>query len=1114
MTSQIREAKNVRQLFMRMRDLILWGAFCTLFRPTFALDKQAAAVSKPVALQCESLTLPMGVDTNQPLLSWKLQDGRAGARQTAYRILVGGSSGRLATGKADVWDSGRVESDQSVGIVYGGPKLEPQRRYYWRVQVWDKENKPYPLSDTSWWETGLMGPANWQAKWIGYEDPEHEAVRAAKAAWVTNPAVPNYHGGGDTRHDLRLAFDLEKPVASATLYATGEDTVAAWINGRRLFAASQRPPWGRLPWRTYASAEAVSELRQGKNLLAIEAVLYGHRERSQTPVNAVLYVKFADGSSTTFKTGDGMWKAAFNASGEWYAQQYDDSSWALPEPYPTVRDAFGGTDGLGIPLQTPPVTALRRRFTVNKPVASARLYVTALGAYRMSVNGTKAGDQILSPGWTDYRQRVVYQVLDVTPLLHTGENALGAYLAPGWYDTPLEWVGQGNNYGATPPALKAQLRIEHLDGSVDWIVTDDSWKADDSPILSAEIYNGETYDARRFHAGWDTSSFRDTGWHPAALLHPHEPQIVWQSFHPIRVTQMVAPKAITSPAPDTFIYDFGQNLAGVARIQVQGRRGTDVRMRFGEQLNADGTLFVANLRNAKATDHFILSGHGLEKYEPTFTFHGFRYLEITGVVSALPIDAVKAVVFHTDAPETVQLKTGSPMVNQLWGNILWGQRSNFVGVPTDCPQRDERLGWSADAQVFWRTAVFNMDLTAFSRKYAADLRSTQSGTAMYGIYAPGTSKPNPGYGPGWSDAGVIVPWTSWLQSGDKTILEENWDSMDEYLAGILDANPDYLWKKKSGIAFGDWLAPEGPTAQALISTAYWAYDVSLMQQMARALGRDSDEQRYAGLFEKIKAAFDAAFVRDNGVVGGVLPSHNATEKRGTLTETQTGYVLALNMNLLPESLRPLAAQRLVERIAANGGQLGTGFLGTPHLLEVLTDTGHADVAYSLLLNTKCPSWGYMVQHGATTMWERWNGDQMRNDPGMNSYNHYAYGAVAEWIYRYAAGIDTTASDPGFHTILLHPNFDTRLGQLDLSYESPYGTVRSRWTATQDEVTWTITIPPNARAQLPLASSQVGIYFLDGHPITQSPYARVIARSSDQNVYELAAGTYSIKRKTP
>ena len=395
------------------------------------------------------------------------------------------------------------------------------------------------------------------------------------------------------------------------------------------------------------------------------------------------------------------------------------------------------------------------------------------------------------------------------------------------------------------------------------------------------------------------------------------------------------------------------------------------------------------------------------------------------------------------------------------------------------------------------------------------MRGTQIGTPMYGIFAPGTLTPNPGHGTGWSDAGVIIPWTGWIQYGNKRTIEQNWEGMEKYLAAIQTDNPDFLWKKNYGIPFGDWLSPEGPTPEDLIATAYWAYDVSLMRQMAHAAGKTDDEHRYAALFEKIKEAFNKAYVRSDGFVGGVAPppvfaSGTARKLSDQPIDTQTSYVLSLYMNLLPNDLRSVSAKRLVDKIQANGWRLNTGFLGTPYLLEVLADTGYSDVAYRLLLNTENPSWGYLVEHGATTMWERWNGDQMRGDPSMNSYNHYAYGAVAEWIYRYAAGVDTSPVDPGFRTVILRP-LVPRFKALDFSYQSPYGKIHSEWTLSGKKASWTVTIPPNSRAWLLVSADGANSFSVDGQPLTQSPKARRLEDREGQG-YELPAGTYSFSTK--
>jgi alpha-L-rhamnosidase len=1085
-------------------ECMLGGIVCLCLWNVEAL----AQSSKPTNLECESLITPLGMDVAKPVLSWKLHDRSAGAQQTAYEIQVASSSALLDAGKPDIWDSKRVESGNSIGAVYEGPELAPSRRYFWRVLVWGRVGKPYPPSDVRWWETGLLQQENWKAKWIGYEEPEHKQVRESGAEWITNanPEVPK--AADKTSHDFRLHFEVGKAIRRASLYVTGQDSASAWVNGKRILEAEPLPAWKQMPWKTYVVRDISHDVKTGPNVLAVEVVRYANS--IQTPMSAVVYLEAEDGSVELFKTEASRWRASLNAGADWQAAEFDDSSWKE-----AIR--YKGEE-VGRPWPTGPVKYLRRGFEVAKPVASARLYATALGAYKIWVNGQSVGHEILAPGWTDFRERVIYQTYDVTAEMKPGKNTIAALLAPGWYATPLQWFREGYNYGQTPPALRAQLRIEYKDGSLETILTDELWKAEISPILSAEIYDGETYDARRAQANWAAAAFDDKQWKNAEVIQPHEPKIVWQYFQPIRVEKILDAKTIKSPASGVYIFDFGQNLSGVARIRAEGPAGTDIKLRFAEVLNPDGTLYVENLRTAKATDHFILAGKGREEYQPTFTFHGFRYVEVSGLKGKPQPNDVHAVVFHTDAPFTATLNTSNAMLNQLWSNILWGQRSNFIGVPTDCPQRDERLGWAADAQVFWRTAAYNMDLTAFSRKFGADLRGTQVGTDMYGIFAPGTSTPNPGYGTGWSDAGVIIPWTSWIQAGDKQVIEENWAGMERYLAAIQRANPNYLWKENYGIPFADWLAPEGVTPVDLIATAYWAYDVTLMREMAHATGRKMEEQKYGELFEKIKAAFNQAYVRADGSVGGVPPppvfaSGVETKLSDKPVETQTGYVLALYMNLLPDSLRNLAAKRLVDRLEANHWRLGTGFLGTPYLLAALADTGHSDVAYRLLLSTEYPSWGYLVEHGATTMWERWNGDQMRNDPSMNSYNHYAYGAVADWIYRYAAGVDTDPIEPGFHVIRLHPNFDKRLGSLDFSYDSSYGTIHSAWTVTGNQATWDLTIPPNASGHLPLSQEQLQKFKLNGQLLTQSKL-RALQANGEGIAFEIPAGTYQFEVAMP
>jgi alpha-L-rhamnosidase len=1072
--TQLRKVMGFRALSGIIRGLLsvamVVGILCA--------STSAAAISGasgPADLRVDNLVTPLGIDDPAPSFSWELRDPTAGAKQIAYQVDVFASPDSISDIKLAWWSSGRVESAQSLNVRYSGPPLKPSTRYYWRVTVWGAGGKAYPAAQPTWWESGLMNQDAWTANWIGYETAEEAAVRHASAKWISSPDAEALIAEKKMplKFEYRAAIRIDKPVKSATLYATGQDTVAAWINGAQVLEPSPFPAWHQMPWKKFVRADVTGKLAEGDNILALESVMYTVRRNGKDapPLIATVFVQYADGTTATFASST-VWKTATHAADGWQQKEFDDSSWKSAVEFAQSR---GDEAPLGNPWIPDSVKALRNEFEVAKAVKSARLYSTALGDYEMFLNGKRVGEDYFAPGWTDYRERVVYQTHDVTSLVGAGKNAIGALLAPGWYSTPLEWFQQPNNYGVTPPALRAQLRIEHTDGSVEWVVTDSDWRANISDTTSAELYDGEVQDRRILSPYWNTTAIQESWFVPVEVIQPKSVEILAQDFQPIRVEREIHAKAVTQPRSGVYIYDFGQNLAGIEKLRVSGPAGTDVKVRFAEILNDDGTLYTENLRTAKATDHFILNGpiagHLPEEFTPQFTFHGFRYAEITGLKSNPGKDALTVLVLHTDAPFAAELKTGSEMVNKLWSNIVWGQRSNFVGIPTDCPQRDERLGWMADAQVFWRTASYNMDLAAFSRKFARDMRGTQVGTAMYGIYSPGTAAENTGFGPGWSDAGVIIPWTSWLQTGDTSVINQNWDAMTKYVAAIEAANPDGLWENKGGTPFGDWLSPEGRTNQVLIASASWAYDATLLREMAHATGRTADEQKYAAMFEKIRDVFQKKFVHSDGFVSGAdrgpnLMGERTHDTKPNVGDTQTGYVLALHMNLLPENLRAAAAQKLVDKIQANHGLLGTGFLGTPYLLEELTKTGHSDVAYQLLMNTQYPSWGYLIEHGATTTWERWNGDEMKKDPSMNSYNHYAYGAVADWIYRYAAGVDASPMDAGFHTVVLHPQFDKRLGSVDFTYPSSYGAIHSAWTVQGSRVLWSVTIPANATGFIP------------------------------------------------
>ena len=564
---------------------------------------------------------------------------------------------------------------------------------------------------------------------------------------------------------------------------------------------------------------------------------------------------------------------------------------------------------------------------------------------------------------------------------------------------------------------------------------------------------------------------------------------------PVRVTGHLPARKITQPSPGTYIVDLGQNMVGWARLKVQGPSGTKVRMRFGEVLNPDGTLYTANLRSAHATDTYILKGGGhTEVFEPHFTFHGFRYVEVTGYPGVPKPDAITGCVIGSDTPLAGTFSCSSPLVNQLQHNIVWGQRGNFVSVPTDCPQRDERLGWMGDAQIFVRTATYNRDTAAFYESWMNAVDEGQSAQGGFSDVSPRIVDLSDG-APAWGDAGIIVPWTVYQAYGDTGILARHWGAMSRWLDYISSVNPNGLWLQRRNNDFGDWLSQSADTPKEVLATAYYAYDASLMARMARALGKTADAARYDALFAQIKGAFNTAYVFPDGRIKG---------------DTQTCYVLALRFGLLPDALRPLAAQHLAGNIQARDNHLSTGFVGVGYLCPVLTDTGHNDTAYTLLQQTTFPSWGYSIGQGATTIWERWDGytkDKGFQDPGMNSFNHYSLGSVGQWLFQDVAGIDTDPDQPGYKHILLHPHPGPGLTAVHAAYDSIRGPITSDWKTNGGQMVWDVTIPANTTATASVPTSDAAAVRESGRLIGAAQGIMPVRSEPGAAVYELQSGTY-------
>ncbi|MDE2051336.1 MAG: family 78 glycoside hydrolase catalytic domain, partial [Gammaproteobacteria bacterium] len=924
-------------------------------------------------LWSERVDRPLGVEASRPRLSWAVVSGGRGARQSAYRVTAASSRERLEAGTADLWDSGQVASDRCFEVLYDGKTLQSGERVWWRVQVWaraggpaDMEGQwhgpaePCAVSQPTWFEMGLLAPSDWQAEWLDVEDPEEREDRAAGVRWIWSDAPAL----AAAPQQFRYRLQLREPAAEALLLlAAKDDLLGVWIDGEPL-ALPAKVFWGtmvRLPLPREA----------GVHVIAVQARAQsgGFMPGSGGAVAALVKVREAGGRIRRLTTG-ADWRASGAAPAGWHAAEFDDGSWAPARAAPAAPPCD----------PRPPRAAqwARREFNIAKPLQRARLYATALGAYEIHINSQRLGTACLAPEISVATDHVLYQCHDATPLLKQGSNTLAALVGDGWYASAFSWENERYSLGNSPRRFLAQLVLDYTDGSREVIATDGSWRLGPSAVLSSEIYDGEDYDARREGCDCAEGGQRaaEGDWRPAALGATPAIRLVAQIGPPIRAVQSLAVRKITRPRPGVFVFDFGQNFAGWCRLRVKGPAGTVVRLRYAEILRADGEIDTANLRGARATDTYTLRGDPAgEAYEPHFTYHGFRYVELTGFPGKPQAGSLEGRVAHTDARQTGALSLEHPLAQRIWHNALWSQRSNFFGVPTDCPQRDERMGWMGDIQVFLDAAAFNMDVDAFIRRFMGEVRAGQTSDGAFPIVTPQPRSFPQLVTAGWSDAGVILPWTLYRRYGDTAVIEENWPPMQRWLDYVTDANPDFIWRNRRGLDLGDWLSVDAKspsdetTPKALVATAFWARCAGLMAEMAAAIGHGEDAARYASMRSNIEQAFAREFVHTDGRVGN---------------DSQAGYSLALRFGLVPAPLRAAAGARLAADIERRGTRLSTGFLGTPYLLDALADTGHERLAVSLLLQTKYPSWGYMIEKGATTMWERWNGDV--GDVSMNSYN--------------------------------------------------------------------------------------------------------------------------------
>jgi alpha-L-rhamnosidase len=787
--------------------------------------------------------------------------------------------------------------------------------------------------------------------------------------------------------------------------------------------------------------------------------------------------------------------------------------------------------GKGKEYHLPPAPFFRKEVDLKTSVKKARLYVTSLGLFEFQINGKRIGEDYFTPGWTDYDKRVYYQTYDITADIKEGGNAFGAILAEGWYAGYLGYaLFIGNpvvkNFYGDVPLLKAQIEVEYENGEKEIIKSDDTWKSNHGPILEADILNGETYNANLEFEDWSSVGFDDSNWKNSTIYaDKSERKIQAYPGNPIQVFTELKAKSVTPQKGGSYIFDLGQNFAGVVRLKVKGKKGDVITLKYGEALFPDGSLMTENLRKARATDTYVLKGSPEgETWTPQFAYHGFQYVEVSGFNSEPALDAITGVVFTSATPEVGSLETDNKMVNQLYQNIVWTQRSNYFDVPTDCPQRDERLGWTGDAQAYVLSATFNNDISAFFTKWMVDLNDAVLENNAYPLYAPAPNvRSTDTYSPGWSEAGIICPYNIYKTYGDTRMIRKFWPQMVAYLKFMEDKTKGtFVYKERSFEdispkgGYGDWLSVGAKTPPDLLASIYFAYCASLMQEMALAIDEKSDAEYFEQLNMKAKKAFGNHYTNGNGLfqtnatvygdgAGYVLEGRTSFEGH-----SQTAYANAIYMDLLDAENVAKAGQHIVNLIHENDGNLSTGFLGLKPLLPSLSTTGHSNEAYKLLLSEEYPSWGFEVLNGANTIWERWNsyvkGEGFTNNAGMNSFNHYAFGSVNEWMFGNMAGIKVGKA--GYRTFSIKPEIaEEGITYVEARYHSINGEIVSSWTREKDHLQIQISVPVNTKANIFIPTNNGDEVLESGQEIEGNSAFKIIENKDGYLQVEIGSGDY-------
>jgi alpha-L-rhamnosidase len=1061
-------------------------------------------------LRCEYLNDPQGIDVVKPRLSWIVQSDQRVERQIAYQVLVASSPELLANDQGDLWNSGRVDSDQTIQVEYAGNPLTSRMSCCWKVRAWDKAGQASAWSKPATWTMGLLKPEDWNAKWI-------TTGNASKAS----PVTPHngYHS------DFAKSADVTKWVAVDLGKSRKIDAVE--LDPARPYDYPDTPGF-LFPVRFKIEVAEKADFSDAKTVVDQTAAdvpnpgtkgpIYRFEPTEARYVRlTVTRLARRDANNFAFALAEmqvlsrkenvakGSSVSALDAIevGGWSKDRLVDSR-LLPE-----NPAQDSNEKL--------TAMFRKEFAVPSSIKRAVVSVTGLGLYELRINGQRVGDHVLAPEWTLYRKRIQYQTYDVTDLLHEGSNAVGAMLGGGWWCGPLAVRAPMKDPCL---CLLVRLDVELTDGSTQTIVTDASWLAtSDSPIRRSGIYFGEEYDATKEKPGWDQPGYSAAGWSPAKTVTRLEdapnPTLVAQCNEPIRVVKELLPVKMSEPKPGMYVFDMGQNMVGWCRLKADAPAGTKITMHFGEMLNDDGTVYRGNLGGAQTNEYTWRGGEAT--LEPHFTYHGFRYVELTGLPSPPAKDAIVGRVFHSSGADAGRFECSNELLNKIMHCVEWVQRGNMMGVPTDCPQRTERLGWMGDIQAFSQTAIFTRDMAGFFTKWVPDIRDSQADDGRYPDFAPHMADPNTKGGsgvPAWGDAGTVVPWRMYQNYADKRMLEQHFESARRWVEYIHRNNPNLLWQKGRNNDYNDWLNGDtvvlkdyprkGSTVpNEVFGTAFFAHSTEIVAKMAHVLDRREDAARYDKLFEDIKAAFNRAYVDADGRIKG---------------DTQAGYALALHFNLLDEPMRPKATEHMIEAIRRYKNHPSTGIQATHRMMLELTRNGHHEEAWRLINLRTCPSLGFMVEMGATTIWECWDGyvkGRHEGDRGPfngSSYNHWAFGAVGEWVWRDLAGINSDDAQPAFKHFTIRPRPCEGLTWVKARYDSIRGPIVSEWKQSDGRFELLVEVPANTTATVVVPAKDPTAVTESGKPAAEAAGVKPLKPEPGAAIFEVQSGRYRFEAK--